>query len=167
MSQMPAAQDQRLAASIRAPMTGDQLTEQERVAVAYFFRRLKLVSPAEYDRMFPTPDARKEAQRDYAPYIKNFTRVQIDAGFDRLHTLRQQGDDNHRFLDVDKAIGLVQMAARQGVYSPRSGKFYIPKPDPEAQPEYRLPNVTRKERAEEARNKAMAELATLFTEDED
>lgn len=147
--------------SARRPMTGDELTPQQKQAVGYFIRRLKLVSPAEFDRMVPSAEVRKEIQRDYAPYVKDFSRAHIDAGFDRLHTLRQQGDPEYKFLDIDKAIGLIQMAARQGVYSPRSGKFFIAKPDPEAQPKY-LPDANRKTRTEAAREREMEKIRNLL-----
>lgn len=154
---------QRLQDATNGPMTSDQLSKRQRDAVGYFFRRLKLVSPAEYDRMVPTESTRTELQRDYAPYLKDFSKAHIDAGFDRLHTLRQQGDPEHRFLDIDKAIGLVQVAARTGVYSPRSGKFFIPKPDPEAQPNY-LPDRSKEERCEAARERALAKVNALFND---
>ena len=128
----------------RAPVSSDQLTENQRQAVGYFFARLRSVDPVQYDAMMPDEKTEAITKREYAQHIMNFTKDQIDNGIDGLHTHRQQNDPDYKFLNIDKAIGLVannghKYASRAGIYKE------FPKALPEP-PEYK----TRRRKAGEA-----------------
>ena len=51
-------------------------------------------------------------KRKYAPYIKDYERPEIDAGFHKLHILKQSGDHNFEFMDLDKIIWLIKEEAK-------------------------------------------------------
>lgn len=94
-------------ATANRPVGSDELTPEQRDAVGYFFARLKTADPSQYAVLIPSDKTRVALSRTYAPYVKDFTRDQIDAGFDRFHKLRQVGDERFRWLNIDQAIGLV------------------------------------------------------------
>lgn len=116
----------------KAPLTSDKLTEGQRQAVGYFFIRIKATDPREYDLIMPDEKTERIVKSEYAPYLMNFSKDQIDAGIAQWHELRQMGERDYQFLKIDRLIGLIQDAkqnkAVHKVFFP-SGRL----PEPEYQ----------------------------------
>lgn len=94
------------AANTGRPMGSDELSETQRDAVAYFFAHLKAADPSQHDVLIPDDKTSAVLRRFYAPYVKDFSREQIDAGFHRFHQRRQAGDPAFKWLNIDQLIGL-------------------------------------------------------------
>ena len=86
----------------RSPMTTEQ-----KDAIAYFFMRLKLVDPQQYDLLMPDEITEIFIKREYAPQLAAFSRQRIDAGFKLFHAMRQAGHADYRYLKIDSVIGLI------------------------------------------------------------
>lgn len=92
----------------KAPMGSDQLTKEQREAVGYFFVRLKAIDPTQYDTLMPDLKTETLLKREYAPYLKDYTKQQIDRGLEMLHRKRQEGDPDYRWLNIDSVIRLIE-----------------------------------------------------------
>lgn len=145
------------AATANRPMGSDELTPVQRDAVGYFFARLKTADPSQYAVLIPSDKTRIALSRTYAPYIKDFTRDQVDAGFDRFHKLRQGGDERFRWLNIDQVIGLIagtlkleaeENQAPAGIY-----KYFEP---------LALPDKTAEEKARKAGASELQKLKGMF-----
>lgn len=136
--------------NVKRPMGADQLTLPEREAVGYFFVRLKMLDPMQFDNLMPDDKTERLIKREYAPYLRHLTRDKIDAGFAVIHDLRQQGDPEHKFLNIDKIIGVIcdRTTGRAGIY-----KVFEP---------LGLPDKTAEERARKAARPHLDELKGMF-----
>lgn len=101
------------------PIGSGELTKDERDAVGYFFIKLKATAGTQYDSMFQTPTILSVAKREYARHIIKYSREQIDKGFDRFRELKQDGEKDYQFVDIDKIIGLMKEGITNG-----SSKMY-------------------------------------------
>jgi hypothetical protein len=113
------------AVGTKAPMGSDQLNDNQRKAVMYFFARLKMISPQQYDLQMPDEKTEQMVKKEFTPHVMNFNFEQIDKGLDLFHQLRQDGDPDYKFLDLDKVVGLIKNGgtkvgdvARAGIYKP-------------------------------------------------
>ena len=83
------------------------LTEQQKDSVAYFFMRLKVSDPQQYDVLMPDETTEIFVKREYARQLCDFSREKIDKGFKLFHDLRQSGHPDYKFLKIDSVIGLM------------------------------------------------------------
>ena len=67
------------------PMSAAELTKEQVDTVAYFFAKLKIADPIQYDRLIPDEATAKITKREYAPYLIRYNREQIDIGIAGLH----------------------------------------------------------------------------------
>ena len=103
----------------KRPMGSDQLTQDQRDSVGYFFLRLKTTDPGEYDRLMPDEKTEAIVKREYASHVMNYRRDKIDQGISDWHAFRQSGDPDYRFLNIDRVVGLISGAARSmALYKP-------------------------------------------------
>lgn len=144
--------DKPLNQSVRRPMGSDELTKDQASAVGYFFVRLKMLDPLQYDTMMPDTKTEGLIKREHAAYLKDLTREKIDAGFAIVHEYRQSGDPDFKFLNIDRIVGVIcgSTASRAGMY-----KLFSP---------IGLPDITAQERAKEAGAKELERLKGLFDE---
>lgn len=91
----------------RAPLSSSDLTKEQLGAVVYFFARLRTTDPVQFDTIMPDEKTESLVKREHSRYIKDFTKAQIDRGFDELHRLRQSGEKDFKWLNIDKVIGLI------------------------------------------------------------
>lgn len=133
------------------------LTPQEKDSIAFFFMRLKLVYPQQYDAAMPDEKSETFAKREYGKHLAAFSREQISVGFDRLHKLRQGASwQDWRFMDIDRVISLI----RDGESGDASDWEHarIKAADRERLAERLLPDLGKQERARAAGKKALAEM---------
>lgn len=91
----------------RAPLSSADLSKEQLGAVVYFFARLRTTDPVQFDTIMPDEKTEALVKREHSRYLKDFTKDQIDRGFDELHRLRQAGDKDYKWLNIDKVIGLI------------------------------------------------------------
>jgi|GEM_PF-2488232 len=111
------------ATGVKAPMGADQLTDNQRKAVAYTFARLKMITPQQYDLLMPDDKTEGLVKKEFTPHLMNFHKDQIDIGLDAFHRLRQQGDSDYRFLDIDKIVGLIITGGKAPSEVSRAGMY--------------------------------------------
>ena len=110
------------------PVGAEQLTKEQRDAVAYFFVRLKAIDPLEYDRMMPDETTERMIKREYASSIMCLTKDRMDSGFATLHKKRMDNEPEYRFINIDKILGLMH-EDRHGA----AHKYFTPGlPEPES-----------------------------------
>lgn len=111
----------------RQPTTSQSLTEEQVDAVVYFYARLDMTDPTQFKTMFPDKKTEKLSKQEYAPHIISLSKKQIDGAFDQLHKLRQSGNPDYKWLNIDQVIGLCSDQAPAGIY-----KMFPPAlPEPE------------------------------------
>ena len=115
---------------VRKPTGSAEMTKEQSGAVAYFYARLSTIYGPEYMRNFPDEKTEAISKREHGAYIMDFTKDQIDKGMDALHTSRQYGEEQYKWLNVDEVIGLVRSGGnitgdRVGAYKvfPRSHRL--------------------------------------------
>lgn len=136
----------------KAPVSSDQLSKPERDAVAYFFARLKMISPQQFDSLMPDEKTEAMIKREFAAYIKGFTREQIDIGMDGFHRQRQLNNAEYRYLDIDKVIGLIRFGGRNPKEAVGAASHKILKPA------LRLTSDAEEKKRREAGKKALSQL---------
>lgn len=133
------------------------LTAQEKDSIAFFFLRLKLVYPQQYDAAMPDEKSEAFAKREYGKHLAAFSREQISVGFDRLHKLRQGASwQDWRFMDIDRVISLIRDGESGDAADWEHDR--IKAADRERRAERLLPDLGKQERAREAGKKALAEI---------
>ena len=133
------------------------LTSQEKDSIAFFFMRLKLVYPQQYDAAMPDEKSETFAKREYGKHLAAFSREQISVGFDRLHKLRQGASwQDWKFLDIDRGLSLI----RDGESGDSSDWEHaaIRAADRERRAERLIPDLGKQERARVAGSKALREM---------
>lgn len=143
------------------PMSGSQqrqapalLTDQQKDSVAYFFMRLKVSDPQQYDVLMPDETTEIFVKREYARQVCDFSREKIDQGFKLFHQMRQSGDPDYRFLKIDSVIGLMVHGA-VGEGNPAGIHKYF-------NPEELIEDQGAKERAKEAGESELAKMRGMF-----
>ncbi len=142
---------QALAQVKAGPVGSEDLSHDQRQAVGYFFTRLKMADSIQYDIICPDSKTEALVKREYASYIANLSQQQIDYGFAKFHEFRQTGDQDFKFISIDKIIGLASGKEKAGKWQHGAAAY-------KAFPVLALPDKGKKERAKEAHQKAMAEL---------
>lgn len=113
-----------LTGSVPVPIGSVDMTAQEVDSVAYFFVRLKSISPQQYDLLMPDDKTENIIKREYAAYVKDLTRAQIDKGMSVYHKKKQAGDKKYTFLDLDMVIGLIVNGEGSGMNTGAYKDFY-------------------------------------------
>lgn len=134
-----------------APVGAEQLDDDQLNAVIYFFTRLKMLDPIQFDSVCPDTKTEKLVKREYAIFICDLTKEQIDNGFNEYHAMRQSGDPEARFLNIDKIVGLSSKKVVSGDWHHRTAAY---------KPVRRLglPDGTKKEKSKAAHKRAMEEM---------
>ena len=96
----------------RKPISSDMLTKEQREVVGYFFTRLRMLNAKQYDHIMHDEKTEKMVRREYASYLIEFSRDQIDIGFDGVHQLRQGGNRDYQWLDIDRIIGVIRCGGK-------------------------------------------------------
>ena len=113
-----------LTGNVPVPIGSVDMTAQEVDSVAYFFVRLKSISPQQYDLLMPDDKTESIVKREHAAYVKDLTRAQIDKGMAVYHKKKQAGDKKYTFLDLDIVIGLIVHGEGSGMNSGAYKDFY-------------------------------------------
>jgi hypothetical protein len=101
-------------------------TDQEKDSTGYFFVRLKVCYPQQYNSQYPDEITERFAKREYARQFSGIGREKIDSGFNLLHSYRQKDPDGWRFIDVDKIIGLIKYGEFGGIERAGIHKVFPP-----------------------------------------
>lgn len=138
---------------MKRPMGSDQLNQEQRDAVGYFFARLKLFNSAQYDALMPDETTERLTKREYAAHLIGFTRDQIDKGLAAYHDARQSGIKGFEFLDIDRAIGMVKHGGNAEGNPARIHKPFEP---------LALPDKTAQEKARKAGASELEKMRGMF-----
>lgn len=147
-----------VAKGAKVPVSSSELTPEQRKAVGYFFARLKMISSQQYDLLMPDSKTESLIKREYAPHLIAFTKNQIDIGLEAFHSLRQRGDPDYKFLDLDKIIGLIGCNGHKPGEQPPAGIY---KPFPKS---HRIESETLKSKRKRAGESCLAGLKAMLGE---
>jgi hypothetical protein len=93
--------------------TTSSLTEWELKQVNAFFALIRSAYPRQFDTEFGDVQVLNHAKRFWMRDILDLTQEQMDKGFKDLRKRRVQGDEDFKWPDIGRVIGLCRNAAKR------------------------------------------------------